>query len=118
MYMAGIHDEDEFDEKVAAHLTTTGYGEKITCPTLLIQGEYDPLCPLEDAQELFEKLRVPKEMWVMEDDFHGIWRLPGVWRYGRLPLHHGLAQRRAGKGTPCGRQGEVGCTKDRSWPLR
>ena len=77
MYMAGIHDEDEFDEKVAAHLTTTGYGEKITCPTLLIQGEYDPLCPLEDAQELFEKLRVPKEMWVMEDDFHGIWRLPG-----------------------------------------
>ena len=78
MYMAGIHDEDEFDEKVAAHLTTTGYGEKIACPTLLIQGEYDPLCPLEDAQQLFEELRVPKEMWILEDDFHGIWRLPGL----------------------------------------
>lgn len=78
MYMAGVHDEEEFDRDVAAHMTTEGYGQKITCPTLIVQGEFDPLSPIEDAQELFEELQVPKEMWVLEDDFHGLWRLGGL----------------------------------------
>ncbi|MEE8443201.1 MAG: alpha/beta hydrolase [Dehalococcoidia bacterium] len=72
MYMAGIHDEDQFDKEVAEHMTTVGYGGKVRCPTLIVQGEYDPLSPLEDAEELFEELQVPKEMWILEDDFHGL----------------------------------------------
>ncbi len=71
MYRAGVHDEDEFDRTVASHMTTQGYGEKIKCPTFLMQGEFDPLSPLEDAEELFRSIQAPKELWVLEDDFHG-----------------------------------------------
>ena len=78
MYMAGMRNEEEFDREVAAHMTTVGYGGKIQCPTLLIQGEFDPLCPLEDTEELFEELQVPKELWVLEDDFHGTRSHPGL----------------------------------------
>ena len=39
MYMSGVHDEEEFDRTIAALMTTEGYGRKITCPSLLVQGE-------------------------------------------------------------------------------
>jgi pimeloyl-ACP methyl ester carboxylesterase len=71
MYMAGIHDEDEFDEQVASRLTTFGVGKHITCPALLVQGEYDPMSPLEDGMQLFEDLAGPKEFWILEDGVHG-----------------------------------------------
>ena len=74
MYMSGVHDEEEFDRTIAALMTTEGYGRKITCPSLLVQGEFDPLSPMEDAEELFEELQVPKEMWILEDEFHGLLR--------------------------------------------
>jgi pimeloyl-ACP methyl ester carboxylesterase len=48
MYMAGYDDEERFDEEVAKAMTVRGYLDKITCPTLLVTGEFDPLCPLED----------------------------------------------------------------------
>lgn len=78
MYMAGVHEEEEFDRTVAAHMITRGYGGKITCPTLVVQSEFDPLTPVEDAEELFDELQVPKEMWVLEDDFHGVRDHPGL----------------------------------------
>jgi dienelactone hydrolase len=71
MYMAGIHDEDRFDEEVASRLTTYGVGRQITSPTLLVQGEYDPMSPLEDGMALFEELAGPKEFWILEDGVHG-----------------------------------------------
>jgi pimeloyl-ACP methyl ester carboxylesterase len=71
MYMTGVHDEDVFDRDVAAHMSTVGYGQRITGPALLMSGEFDPLSPLEDMRQLFDELAGPKEMWVMEDDFHG-----------------------------------------------
>ena len=46
--------------------------EKISCPTLMATGEFDPLSPLEDADAIFNKLNAPKEMWVFEDEFHPI----------------------------------------------
>ena len=99
MYMAGVHDEETFDAEIAAHMTTSGFGAKISCPTLLIQGEFDPLCPLEDTQQLFEELAGPKELWILEDDFHGIWGLPGLGGMDTFPfmmdwikdtMNHGL----------------------------
>lgn len=69
MYMAGIHDEDEFD-RMAERMTTVGYASQISCPSLLVTGEYDPLCHLEAAVEYFEELAGPKEMWVFENEFH------------------------------------------------
>jgi pimeloyl-ACP methyl ester carboxylesterase len=71
MYMAGIHDEDEFDERIAQHLTTYGIGERITCRTLLVQGEFDPMSPLEDGMALFEEIAGAKEFWILEDGVHG-----------------------------------------------
>lgn len=69
MYMAGIHDEDAFDE-MAARMTLDGWAEQITCPTLMVTGEYDPLSPLDQAYQVYEKVSGPKEIWVVEDAFH------------------------------------------------
>jgi pimeloyl-ACP methyl ester carboxylesterase len=84
MYMAGLDDEDEFD-KMSSEMTVKGYSEKISCPTLLATGEFDPLCPLEDAVEVFEDLKCSKEMWVIEDQFHPLWGIPNL---GKLDCHH------------------------------
>ena len=51
-------------------MTVKGYMDKVQCPTLLVTGEFDPLCPLEDAIEVYEDLTCKKEMWVFENQFH------------------------------------------------
>ncbi|HSQ05555.1 MAG TPA: alpha/beta fold hydrolase [Burkholderiales bacterium] len=84
MYMAGYEDEEKFDEEVAKGMTTRGYLDKITCPTLLVSGEYDPLCPLEGAVEAFEELKVPKELWVFENQYHPLWQIGNL---GGLDCH-------------------------------
>ena len=84
MYMAGYEDEAKFDEEVAKPMTVRGYLGKIKCPTLLVTGEFDPLCPLEDAVEAFDDLKVPKEMWVIENQYHPLWGLPNL---GGLDCH-------------------------------
>jgi pimeloyl-ACP methyl ester carboxylesterase len=83
MYMAGMEDEDEFD-KLAATMTVKGYADKIDCPTLLVTGEFDPLCPLEDAIEVYGDLTCNREMWVVEDQFHPLWGIPNL---GKLDCH-------------------------------
>jgi dienelactone hydrolase len=72
MYMAGMEDEDEFD-KLAATMTVKGYA-----------GEFDPLCPLEDAIEVYGDLTCNREMWVVEDQFHPLWGIPNL---GKLDCH-------------------------------
>jgi acetyl esterase/lipase len=70
MYMAGYDDEERFDEEVAKPMSVRGHLGKVTCPTLLATGEFDPLCPLEDGIEAFEDLKVPREMWIFENQYH------------------------------------------------
>ncbi|MDO8595861.1 MAG: alpha/beta fold hydrolase [Sulfuricaulis sp.] len=84
MYMAGYEDEDRFDKEVAQGMTVRGYLGKISCPTLLVTGEFDPLCPLEDAVEAFADLKVPKEMWIMENQYHPLW---GIANLGGMDCH-------------------------------
>jgi pimeloyl-ACP methyl ester carboxylesterase len=69
MYMAGIHDEDEFDE-FASQMVLDDVADKVTCPALQVTGEYDPLAPLETVLPIYEKVPTPKELWVIENDFH------------------------------------------------
>ena len=76
--------EDEFD-KMAVKMTVKGYANKVKCPTLLVTGEFDPLCPLEDAIEVYDDLTARKEMWVVEDQFHPLWGIPNL---GKLDCHH------------------------------
>ncbi len=77
MYMAGHTDEAEFDA-MAERMDTAGFAERITCPTLLTMGEYDPLCHLEAAEDFFRELRCPKELWVLENEFHRISLRQGI----------------------------------------
>lgn len=70
-FMAGIEDDDEFDELVVEKMTCKGIGSKIKNPFLIHTGEFDPLNPIEEADSFFNEIAGPKEMWVMEDDFHG-----------------------------------------------
>lgn len=73
MYMAGIQDEVEFDKMVSSmHLYESA--PRITVPMLMIVGEYDPLCPLREAYEVYRLLGGPKEIWVVEDEFHSLGR--------------------------------------------
>ena len=69
MYMSGIHDEAAFDA-MAERMGTAADGGLIRCPSLMISGEYDPLCHLEDAIAFYEKLAGPREMWIFENEFH------------------------------------------------
>jgi hypothetical protein len=66
-------------------MTVKGYADKISCPTLLVAGEFDPLCPLEDAIEVYGDLTCRKEMWVMENQFHPLWHIDNL---GGLDCHH------------------------------
>ena len=79
-YMAGIEDDDEFDEMIAK-MTLKGVGNQIKNPFLIWVGEFDPLSPLEEADAFFNEITGPKEMWVMEEDFHtsynrGLFNIP------------------------------------------
>jgi alpha-beta hydrolase superfamily lysophospholipase len=70
MYMAGLsHDEAAFDE-LADRMVLTGYASRISCPTLLVTGEFDPLSPVEYAKAVYDELAGPRELWVRENNFH------------------------------------------------
>ena len=69
MYMSGIHDETGFDA-FAAQMTLDDVAGSVTCPSLQVAGEYDPLCHLEDVFPVFEQLAGLKELWVVENSFH------------------------------------------------
>lgn len=87
MYMAGIHDEEQFDE-LAAQLGLVDQAKDITCPSLQVIGEYDPLCYLEDAYEVYQRISGPKEFWVVENDFHVPLNVPNL---GGLDIYPFLA---------------------------
>jgi dienelactone hydrolase len=90
MYMTNIHDEAQFDA-MAAKMTLMPLVEKIKCPTLLAMGEFDELCPLEDAEELYRMLRCPKELWVYENETHTFGsRLPDFYLHVADWLRDGL----------------------------
>jgi alpha-beta hydrolase superfamily lysophospholipase len=70
LYMAGLtNDEDAFDA-MAAEMVLAGYAGRISCPTLLVTGEFDPLSPVEYAKAVYDELGGPKELWVRENNFH------------------------------------------------
>ncbi len=87
MYMAGMSDEDEFDA-MAAKMSTDGYAAKITCPFLLVAGEYDPLSPIEDIEQFFDELAGPKELWALADFYHMIWDPP---HFGNISAYHHMS---------------------------
>ena len=57
MYMAGMDDEERFDEEVAKGMTVRGYLDKITCPTLLLVGDQDPVTPLALQRQIASAIK-------------------------------------------------------------
>jgi pimeloyl-ACP methyl ester carboxylesterase len=69
MYMANIHDEEEFDA-FADSLIIDEFAPKVTCPALFCAGEYDDVGPIEEVVEVYKMVPPPKELWVIENGFH------------------------------------------------
>jgi pimeloyl-ACP methyl ester carboxylesterase len=79
MYMAGYEDEDKFDKEIMAHMKLDELVKDIESPFLMVHGEFDELTPLEQAIETYERVATPKEMWVMENEFHPIGPVASDW---------------------------------------
>jgi pimeloyl-ACP methyl ester carboxylesterase len=48
---------------------------KAQCPVLVLAGEQDPVCPLEDAKDIFEALPQQWRQFVsVPNAGHGVWR--------------------------------------------
>src|SRR5262249_16355113 len=90
MYMAGIATDEEFD-RFAEKLMLDPIAPNIECPLLFVQGEFDELRSVEEALRIYELVPTPKEIWILEDQFHpmGEWadELPSLvaeWLVTRL----------------------------------
>ncbi len=81
MYMAGVHDEDLFDEMADRMALTDEEVASITAANLMVVGEYDPMSPLDEAVHIFDGLRGPKEFWLMENDAHTPFLYPHLGGY-------------------------------------
>ena len=57
-------------DRVMEGMQVSGHMAKITCPTLMVSGEYDLRDPIEEVYRVFEELKVPAELWVFADQFH------------------------------------------------
>ena len=41
-------------------------------------GEFDPLSPVEEALAIFNEMSCPKELWILENEFHRVWAMEGL----------------------------------------
>jgi fermentation-respiration switch protein FrsA (DUF1100 family) len=71
MYMAGYDDEAAFDE-FAKKIDVRGLESKIKAPLLIVTGEDDELCPIEDLYEVIRKVPHPKTLAIYEGERHSI----------------------------------------------
>jgi pimeloyl-ACP methyl ester carboxylesterase len=68
-YLTQSQTEDELDRVVDA-MNMDGLMGKITAPTLIVTGEYDPRAPVEEVYRLFDQMKAPAELWVLPDQHH------------------------------------------------
>src|SRR5688500_2088817 len=65
-YLTQSKTEAELDA-VMGQMTLDGYMAKITCPTLLAVGEYDPRGPIDEGYRMFEQITAPSSVGVCAD---------------------------------------------------
>ena len=68
-YLTQSNTEAELDA-VWQKMTMDGYMDKITCPTLIVSGEYDPRAPIDEVYRAFDEMKAPAELWVLPDQHH------------------------------------------------
>jgi dienelactone hydrolase len=77
MYMAGIHDEAEFDQ-LRKTMTWEGHAERIRAPYLCLAGEAEELSPLVHTERLMRALQGPKRLVVYQDSRHSVGNVPAA----------------------------------------
>jgi hypothetical protein len=77
MYMSGYTDEAAFDE-FRQTLTWENHVDKIACPYLCIAGEAEELSPIEYAEQLVARLKVPKQLVVYAESRHSVGNVPST----------------------------------------
>lgn len=70
-YLTGAENEAELDRIMTA-MSVRGMVENISCPTLLMAGEYDPRTPIEELYDIFDELTCPAELWLFSDQYHAV----------------------------------------------
>lgn len=104
-FITQAKDEHELDAVVRA-MTMDGYMEKISCPTVLTVGEFDPRAPLDEMFHLFDQMTAPAELWVMADQHHllslGNKGGPSWGKMSQLMVVDWLSDRLQGKPLPQG----------------
>ncbi|MDR2909644.1 MAG: alpha/beta fold hydrolase [Oscillospiraceae bacterium] len=68
-YMSGVYDDARFDE-MAEQMHALDIAPKIEAPFLMIQGEFDELNPVETTIAMMNTMKAPRELWVLEQEFH------------------------------------------------
>jgi pimeloyl-ACP methyl ester carboxylesterase len=68
-YLTQSSSEEELDKVVAA-MTMDGLMEKITAPSLIVAGEYDPRAPIDEVYRLVDQMKAPAELWLLPDQHH------------------------------------------------
>ena len=68
-YLTQSSTEAELDA-VWQKMTMDGLMDKITCPTLIVAGEYDPRAPIDEVYRAFDEMKAPAELWVLPDQHH------------------------------------------------
>jgi alpha-beta hydrolase superfamily lysophospholipase len=98
MWMANYTDEAKFDE-FRQSLTWQGHAEKIRTPYLVVAGEADELCPLENTERMIGSMTAPRQLVIYAGSRHSVGGVPAT-NLGPFPpslVADWLAARIAGK---------------------
>jgi pimeloyl-ACP methyl ester carboxylesterase len=68
-YLTQSQSEAELD-KVVSQMNMEGRMDKIQCPTLIVNGEFDPRAPADEIYRLFDQMKAPAELWMLPDQHH------------------------------------------------
>jgi dipeptidyl aminopeptidase/acylaminoacyl peptidase len=77
MYVTGYSDEREFDT-FSHTLTWEGHAEKLRVPYLAVAGGAEELSPLEHAERMLRRLKVPKRFVIYEESRHAVGQVPST----------------------------------------
>lgn len=77
MFMSGITDEKEFDD-FRKTIDWHGYASKVKVPYLVMGGEADELCPLENTENFVRALGGPKQLMIYQDSRHSLGNVPST----------------------------------------
>ncbi|MGH3484198.1 MAG: alpha/beta hydrolase family protein [Nocardioidaceae bacterium] len=69
-FLTGLDTEAELDEFIAG-MALDDLLPRISAPTLLTVGEYDPRSPVDEVYELYDLIEAPAQLWVYADQHHG-----------------------------------------------